>query len=315
MRPSSKAAWPPAPSIPDGAQHPDAAQLELYKAELAARLEEVKHELALEIEAAKGRNAADAANNSFVAASNSADYAFYHGVLADYYKGYLEVAKGSVDRSMTRMQRTQEAAVAVGALYTGILAFLAARVDASDSAQEGFALLDSRALIPTVFLGLAILFSTAYVSFLTPLGEITNDGGSADNQTDLDIERNNFIRWSTTVPDWRTKLSQLAVMALGLGVASLPIAFVEGLTNREAALIGTIAALLMLTVWFVAWETRKSVPLWKRCMGKIHHNVSQNAVVQDASNPVEEKPPVMQPAIANLRPPPPPPVWPPTKSG
>jgi hypothetical protein len=244
--------WPIPSDIPPGVDRSDPAFLELYKSMLAAHIETVKHDLALSLEdhnAGIARQAAAALDANNRAA---ADSLFYTNVLTEYYKGYVELAKASLDRSFSRAQRTQEAVAAVGVLYTGILAYLVTKTPAADNAESSLAVLQSRAMIPTFFLATSLVFSIAYIAFLAPQRTSTQPAGAAVKREDLNIERNTFVRWAMKMPNWKIKLSQLSVIALGFGVATLPIGFID-IDNRDAARWVGLAVVAVLLIWLIGW--------------------------------------------------------------
>lgn len=242
--------WPKPPPVGPGPANP--ADLELYKSRLSAHLEKIKHDLAVDLETHKANHAALAAQMLDTSNRSAADSLFYTTVLTEYYKGYLELAKGSLERSFNRAQRTQEAVAAIGVLYTGTLAYLVTKTPSEAGAKGALAVLESRAMIPTVFLAASLVFSVAYIAFLAPQRSGSQPAGAPNRRDDLNIERNTFVSWAMKVPTWKVMLSQLSVIALGFGVATLPIAFID-LDNREAVRLVGGAVVVVLAIWLAGW--------------------------------------------------------------
>jgi hypothetical protein len=127
-----------------------------------------------------------------------------------------DMAKSAASRVDTLAQLVQTAAGAIVTLYTGVLALVFA---------AGGTELPLRALIPAVFLGLAVVLAAAYAAFLTPIDDTlfvprSRPRENAMRQTQA-IQRYVRIRNNT-----RVRAIRSAVVSLGLGVLFLPAAFV-----------------------------------------------------------------------------------------
>lgn len=110
----------------------------------------------------------------------------------------------------------QKAATAILALYTAVLG-------AAFSVTENA--LPSRGVIPTLFLGAAVVFSTAYLAYLTQPGS-----SSAPKPTGAfrpaAIERTRtFIRWAGSSTRNRAYWLRASVVALGAALMFLPAPF------------------------------------------------------------------------------------------
>jgi len=111
-----------------------------------------------------------------------------------------------------------KSAGAIGGAYTGILALTFA-LDVNP--------LPARGIIPTIFLGLAIVLATgflAYVSGPDTTAEAHSSGTLDSRQRE---RRNAFIRWvgAPFVP--RSFLLQASIFSLAFGVAFLPAPYVK----------------------------------------------------------------------------------------
>jgi hypothetical protein len=189
---------PPVPADISDAKRAD-FQLERYKTELATW------------------TAAQAAT----ATRTEADRAHYRALREDLYKSYLDVAAKQLDRALTRGQAVSTAASAIATLYGAVLGL---RFVVGSTAVSP---LPTRGLVPTVFLGLAIVLSVAYLAYLTPRKQLTERPSSANLQVDAGAARDDFIEWSSSAVGDRRYVLQMAVVSLGVGVAFLPLAFLD----------------------------------------------------------------------------------------
>jgi hypothetical protein len=274
--------WPAAPNPNDASQ-----QLELFKSQLdihtkrieagiAAEAAATAHAYAIEqskllagIDAAKESAASDALAKAAAAKADvdraaarstsgvglsTADYSFHDTMSVEFYKAYIEIAKGTVERSQKRVEMLQAAALAIGGLYTGIAAYIFTTADqaAAGDAALGIKNFPNRGVIPTMFLGAAIVFAMAYLSFLTQPRAGDPVEGISSIRGDLNQQRNNFVQWMTDVPWWRTGCIQLAVISLGLGVAFLPVAFTS-ISDHDAFRSAIVASAVVIVVWAIGW--------------------------------------------------------------
>lgn len=168
-------------------------------------------------------------------------------------KAYLEVAKGSVTRAQAAAQFVQTAASAVGAIYTGVLG-LTFKADAATLR------LDPRGLAAAVFLGLAIALATSYLAFLTR-GDRTDPPTTSGDWEIGQVNRlNAFIVWTAESVYRRAFLLWASVVSLGIGVALLPIPFIQAgwLTGRVVLAICSAGLLLVVLLpAVVEWRDRR----------------------------------------------------------
>jgi hypothetical protein len=138
----------------------------------------------------------------------------------EYYKGILEVAKGSIERARASASTVQTAAAAIGTIYTAI-------IGAAFAAGE--AALPARALFPAVFLGLAILLSTAYLAYLPDPRDDPDPRLDPDSDPDLSTPQlltDLFVRWTRSAVLRRSPWLRSSVIALGAAIVLLPAPFV-----------------------------------------------------------------------------------------
>ncbi len=198
-----------APDVPSDVSADKRAefQLERYKTELAAW------------------TAARAATTT----RTEADRAHYRALREDLYKSYLDVAAKQLDRALTRGQTVSTAASAIATIYGAVLGL---RFVVGSTAATP---LPTRGLVPTVFLGLAIVLSIAYLAYLTPRRHLTERPSSANQQVDAGSARDDFIDWSSSTVGDRRYVLQMSVVSLGFGVVYLPLAFLD--IKDEGALV------------------------------------------------------------------------------
>lgn len=199
--------WTGWPSPPPGyAEGPT----KIFEAQLAARLKRVEEATAL----------AQASYVSFLSQD------------VEFHKALLEVAKGGLDRARANAETVQKAAGGIGALYTGVLG-----VAFSVTSHP----LPPRGAIPALFLGLAVALATAYLAYLSRRDD---PPGAQRNLRQPNSVPEQFARLSLLV-EWvrqavrrRVGFLRAAVLALALGVITLPLPFVTvpGITavNAEA---------------------------------------------------------------------------------
>ena len=163
--------------------------------------------------------------------------------------GYIAVAQSSLDRAIQRATYVATAAGAIGTLYTAVLA---ARYTTSHEAP-------ARSILPALFIGAAVAFSTWYMAFLRGYTRnqqllLSGTGGSVAETRLLD-----FMEWSFSGVLARAWSLRVSVIALALGLALLPIGVVQ-LSSGSTDLIG-FAALAVLVLWLIG---ELIVALWPR---------------------------------------------------
>ncbi len=284
LRPLPPYDWPNPPAKPDGSVPPEL--VEQYKAELTAHNEFIKQQLEesfaqgghrrsleqLDRQAQIGsaaaaslaevnRQAATAQAGFAAAAATAATILalanlrsnFINSSVTEIHKAYIEVAKGSIDRMQKRAELLQAAAIAIGTLYTGLLAFFFITADkiTKDNVDQTETL-PSRGIIPAVFLGCTVVFAMAYLAFRTVPGEGMSINNEAEPLDYIEQQRNLFVDWVNYIRWWRVALIQLAVISLGLAVATLPVAFIN-VANDEAVTFIKNTVIVILAVWIVGW--------------------------------------------------------------
>ena len=137
---------------------------------------------------------------------------------AEFYKSVFAVAQGSIDRARAGAETVQKASAAIAALYTALFGVVSSTKDNP---------LPSRGVIPMLFLGLAVVASTAYIAYQTrskPVGVLTPQGSAFERN----LERaRSLIAWTQRAADHRAYLLKLSVVALAAGLVFIPAAFVS----------------------------------------------------------------------------------------
>lgn len=193
-RDSDRHGWPDTEADPDCKANAG----EVCKAKLEVRIKRTEQEIA--------RAAAQEAAETAVA--------------AEYYKSVFEVAKGAIDRSRSSADTVQKAAAAIVTLYTGVLALA---FSVADNPLPG------KALFAAILLGVAILFSTAFLAFLPgaePRRETEASTPPPEDQSVGERLANMFILWTRRAALARGRLLRASVVALAGAVALMPAPFV-----------------------------------------------------------------------------------------
>ncbi len=157
---------------------------------------------------------------------------------------YIEVAKGDLERRTGRADLVQKAAAAIGSAYTGILA-----LSFSLDKQQ---LLPAQGIVPTIFLGLAVCFSTAYIAFLRKPSPRNEGAYTSTGIVPLDqvLRRNAFVNWATAGSWQRVYLLDASILCLGAGVIFLPSAYLALHGWIEIA-FWVFVAICVVSIFFV----------------------------------------------------------------
>lgn len=147
-----------------------------------------------------------------------------------YYDATFEVAKGAIERSRAAAELVQKASSAIVVIYSAVLGFVF-------SAQGNP--LPWRGLLSVFFLGLAVWLSTMARTFL-PHGELPTFDKDLEPHYPLrrldqappvdfggDSLANNFLRWSRGVSQRGSAWLRASVIALGVALVFMPIAFIN----------------------------------------------------------------------------------------
>jgi hypothetical protein len=133
---------------------------------------------------------------------------------------YVAVTQSSLDRSLTRVNVITTSISAMITVYTGLLALVYAAKPGDGK------VLTPVAVIPALFLGLALFFVTIYSAlFRSSLSAATllptGIGGRI-----AEIRLVTFMRWCFAGVLARSWALHAGIVSLGLGVATLPVPFI-----------------------------------------------------------------------------------------
>lgn len=252
---------PARPKPPKGAKEPDAlnalyqAELESWKVRARDPVEEAKRIRIRDDEEAKRiRTRDDARADTALAvavARQDADRAAEVALLQSMQNAYVEVAKSSLDRSITRANFMTGLIAAISGTYTTLLALVY-------GIGENPVALPGRAMIPVVFLGIALVLASFYVAFLRRNVKKRNLLPSGIGGTIADERLKTFLDWVFSGVLERAWALRTSIVAFGIGVALLPLPFlnIDVAVTRDL----TIAAGVALVAWLggeIAYRERK----------------------------------------------------------
>ncbi|HEY7632873.1 MAG TPA: hypothetical protein VH817_19360 [Thermoleophilaceae bacterium] len=163
----------------------------------------------------------------------------------------LKVAQGAIGRSQTGAEAVRNTAAALGTLYTGVLG-VAFAVDKDHP-------IPARGVIPAFFLGLALVFATAYVAFLWP-GKETRSEKSRDAtlRAQQEARLDTFTLWTGEIARRRAWALHTAVFSLGAAVATLPLPFVDWDGAGPWIAAGVLALAIALATGITGYLMQKS---------------------------------------------------------
>jgi hypothetical protein len=218
--------WPELPEV-----HENDPQADVKKVLYQARLDAMKAEYQADIEREKADWASEYVQ---VQAVNSA---------------YLDAAKSSLERAISRANFVQTAATAISGVYVGALGVSFA------VAQTRY--LPARGIAPALFLGIAIFLVAIYTSFVTKPEDVkvaSSDGTLPGWQQ---RRRDNFMLWTRAAILRRRHFLQASVISLGIGAFLLPLPYVD-VPNR-IAVYAVIVGLLLVSVPLCVAGTRSII--------------------------------------------------------
>jgi hypothetical protein len=234
----AKNRWPPYPKITPNDPLAE-VKLERYKAEL----ERIKKRREAGIEQKK-------AHEDKIKEQQKRDYENYYAMLQAIHAGYIEVAKGSIDRSIQRADFLQKVSAAVGTVYTAVLALTFAAGKEKPLPITG--------ILPAVFLGLSFFFAAIYISFVTNHPDLKAEESDGTLTGSVDSQRNTFIKWNKAAILPRIYWIQAAIVSLGVGILLLPTPYLPIAGWVTWLLFGIGLLLVILVPLLVGWIMRKN---------------------------------------------------------
>lgn len=178
------------------------------------------------------------------------DYPLHQAV----FQAYIDVAKGQIDRSVTRTQFLATAASAIGTVYTAVVGLT------FGLGQPGHTL-PARGIAPAIFLGLSFALAAVYLAYITKQSRMLNQSRAADTEHPVSLlpaqrlieERNDFIQWVADTVTSRLYWLHAAVISLAIGVFFLPVPFIA-VQNLEWLVWVGVAIGLIVVFLPVIWN-------------------------------------------------------------
>lgn len=168
---------------------------------------------------------------------------------------YVTTAQSSLDRALTRMNVVTASVSAVTGIYTALLAYVYTTANTATGAanQPAENALTWVALIPALFLGLALFLVTIYAAMLrskTTVGPFlpTGIGGQV-----AEMRLVTYMKWCFAGVLARRWALHAGIVSLGMGVATLPLPFIDVKDTAAAIIFGTGLVLVAGTSLF-SWK-------------------------------------------------------------
>jgi len=223
---------PEPPSLPKPPTHPESASTDFAKLLYQAQLDAAIARYQAELDEFKARQRDIAANDleeqKLEAAQSTNSFAAEDALRLAIQAAYLDVAKGSLERSLKRANFVTAAAGTIGTSYAGLLGLV---YTLSGSTPRPLPLYG---IAPTIFLGISFLLSAYYVAYIRT-SEVQGDflpagiGSSGLQQRRMLF----FLKWASKGVLQRAAYLRWAVICLGVGIALLPLPFLA--RSPEAA--------------------------------------------------------------------------------
>jgi len=211
------------PDLPEGLK--DDPRLEFKKLLYQAQLQVVTTRQLADIEIAK---------EDF-----KANKAYEHVRRQALYTAYLDLAKEQLERMQARAEFVEKAASVIGGAY-GVILGLAFNINKDISRIP-----PTRGLAPLFFLGLSLTLAAIYLAYITS-PRVTPSSSRRPSTLDVDAERLRFIELTTNIVLQRIRWLQSAVISLGFGVLSLPVAFLNIQDNLVEDTVAVVVSLLII---------------------------------------------------------------------
>jgi hypothetical protein len=236
--PSATGPWPPFPTEPDQAKAEFAKALyQAQVADYAARLRDT-------VSAAVVARALEASRRDAAIAADDA-------LRKDIQSAYIAVMQGSLDRSVKRAEFLNTASAAIATAYSSLLGLLFSAKDRP---------LQAWAIAPVIFLALAFVFGLIYVSFINRKTDELQliPSGIGGQLAEKRLE--DFLQWVSLGVLRRAWALRASVVSVAVGVALLPLPFVnlDDFHKTAAVALGASALFIgVLVIPFATWAYRK----------------------------------------------------------
>ena len=164
-------------------------------------------------------------------------------LLAAIQAGYIQAAQNSLTQMVARGTFITTVITALGGSYTALVGLV---YGVGEHANP----MPPRGVVPVIFLGIALLLSTVFMSFLRP-GTMITDAGLLETGiggTIAEDRLQTFFAWTFSGVLARAWALRGAVISLGIGTALLPLPFLEVRTGTPTA-IAICTGAIILAVW------------------------------------------------------------------
>jgi hypothetical protein len=237
---------PRVPEIPDDAQQPAAVKGAAVNAKYSALLDNWKARARdPEEEEKRLRVLADSREDTALAttvARQNAEVAAEAALLQSMQTAYVEVAKTSLDRAITRASFMTGLIAAISTTYVALLGLVY-------GIGEKPTPLPGKAMIPVVFFGIALVLASFYVAFLRRNVKPRNLLPSGIGGTIADERLKTFLDWVFSGVLDRAWALRTSIVAFGIGVVMMPLPFAR--VSETATWIATAAGAALLVAWLI----------------------------------------------------------------
>ena len=191
-------------------------------------------------------------------ARDDADVAAEIASLAAIEAAYIATAQATLDRALTRANFLTASVSTVITLYTALLAFIYTTADTGTGGDTGVdeQPLQVVALVPALFLGLALLLVTVYAAVLrkkTTVGPFLPTGIGGQIQ---ELRLVTYLRWCFDPVLARRSALHAGITSLGLGIATLPLPFVNAGPEFQAGVFIVGLGAVGVTAAWSEWGDR-----------------------------------------------------------
>ena len=198
------------------------------------------------------QTALDAARDDAAVAAETALFKSAHDA-------YVAVTSSSLDRALTRANFVTAAAGAIVTVYTATLAFAFGQTDPRTG--KLLTTFTPAALIPALFLGLSLFLVVVYAAMLRKtiaVGPLlpTGVGGQV-----AELRLITFMKWCFGGVLARRWALHAGIVSFGLGVATLPVPFVDLSPTQHQLIFWVGIGLVVIATGGPAW-------LWNRMSGQ-----------------------------------------------
>ena len=171
-------------------------------------------------------------------------------LLVAVHDAYLKVGQAMMERSLTRANIVLTSATASATAYTALLGLVYATAHGRR--------LPPIALLPVLYLGLAITLTAFYVGYMTPRSRRFHALPTELTQAVAEQRLATFLTWVNNSAMSRSWALRTALVSLGLGLVLLPVGFIA-FHGAIVILVKTVPiALLLMVAGIETWRWRRS---------------------------------------------------------